>query len=79
MIAPIFILHYIQAPLTTSMQGMGLAKEAMMGTLYGSIIKTILLFVLSLFKIGLWGLIIANLCNIIFVTIHHLYYVFKIL
>ena len=77
MIAPIFILHYIQGPLTTSMQGMGLAKTAMMGTLYGSIIKTFLLFVLSLFKIGLWGLAIANLANIIFVTIHHLYYVFK--
>ena len=77
MIAPIFILHYIQSPLTTSMQGMGMAKKAMMGTLYGSIVKTILLFVLSLFKIGLWGLVIANLCNIIFVTIHHLYYVFK--
>lgn len=76
-IAPIFILHYIQAPLTASMQGMGLAKEAMFGTLYGSLFKTIILFVLSLFKIGLWGLIIANLFNIVFVTFHHLYYVFR--
>lgn len=77
LIAPLFILHYIQGPLTTSMQGMGMAKEAMKGTLYGTIIKTILLFILSLFNIGLWGLVNANICNILFVTIHHLYYVFK--
>ena len=76
-IAPIFILHYIQGPLTTSMQGMGLAKEAMMGTLMGSVIKTILLFVLSLFGIGMWGLLIASLSNIVFVTLHHAYYVIK--
>ena len=76
-IAPIFILYYIQAPLTTSMQGMGLAKQAMYGTFIGSIIRTILLFTLSYLKIGMWGLIISSLANIIFITIHHLYYVVK--
>lgn len=78
-IAPIFILYYIQGPLTTSMQAMNRAKEAMIGTLLGSIIRTILLFALSYLHIGLWGLIISSLINIIFITIHHLYYVIKTL
>lgn len=76
-IAPIFLIFYIQGPLTASMQAMGYAKEAMIGTLLGSIIKTITLFVLSLFKIGIWGLIISSIINIIFITIHHYYYVFR--
>ena len=74
-IAPIFILHYIQTPLTSCMQAMGYAKEAMFGTLTGAIIKTLLLLILSLLKIGIWGLIIATLANIIYITIHHLYYI----
>ena len=77
MIAPIFLLYYVQGPLTTAMQGMNKAHEAMMGTFYGSIIRTILLLVLSLCHIGMWGLLIASSVNIIFITLHHLYYVFK--
>ena len=75
-IAPFFLLHYIQGPLTDSMQAMNKAKEAMIGTLYGSIIRCILLLTLSLLHIGLWGLLIATITNIIFITIHHFYYVF---
>lgn len=76
-IAPVFLIYYIQGPLTASMQAMGMAKEAMMGTLFGAIIRTVLLFSLSLLKIGMWGLIISSLANILFITIHHFYYVFK--
>lgn len=76
-IAPIFLIYYIQGPLTASMQAMGYAKEAMMGTLLGSIIRTITLFILSLCHIGIWGLIISSIVNIIFITVHHFYYVFK--
>jgi len=76
-LAPIFILYYIQIPLTSSLQAMGKAKAAMNGTLQGIIIKTIILYVFSSFKIGLWGLIIASSINIIYVTIHHLKCVYK--
>ena len=76
-IAPIFLIFYIQGPLTASMQAMGYAKEAMMGTLLGSIIKTITLFTLSLLKIGIWGLVISSIVNIVFITMHHYYYVFR--
>ena len=75
-IAPIFLLHYIQGPLTASMQAMGKAKEAMMGTFYGSVIRLLLLLILSFLHIGMWGLLTATLVNITFITIHHFYYVF---
>lgn len=78
-IAPFFILHYIQSPLTAALQAINKAKCAMNGTLIGAIIKTIILFTISLFKIGLWGLIIASISNIIYITLHHIYYVKKYL
>ena len=59
------------------MQAMNMAKVAMMGTFIGSIIRIILLFILSYLKIGLWGLIISSLANIVFITLHHAYYVCK--
>ena len=70
-------MHYIQGPLTSYMQGANMAKEAMFGTLYGAIIKNILLIVLPIY-FGIWGLIIASLVNIFFVTIHHIYYIKKL-
>ena len=73
--APFFLMFYIQAPLTTSMQAMNIAREAMIGTFIGAIIKIILLLLLSYLKIGLWSLIIATIVNIFFITIHHIYYV----
>lgn len=78
-IAPFFLMHYIQAPLTSSLSGMGKADTAMRGTLYGGIIKIIILVILSLLKIGIWSLIISTIANIFIVTIHHIYYVKKIL
>jgi len=78
-IAPFFLLHYIQAPLTSSLNGMGYSKEAMKGTLYGGIIKIFSLTILSLCKIGLWSLVISSILNIITVTLHHIYYVIKYL
>ena len=75
-IAPLFIMHYIQGPLTSYMQASNMAKEAMMGTLYGAIIKNILLIILPIF-LGIWGFIISVIINILFITIHHIYYTKK--
>ncbi len=71
-LAVVCLLHYIQSPLTSSLQGMGLAKSAMRGTLIGMILRTLTLFVFSFLKIGLWGLVISTSINIIYVTIHHI-------
>ena len=78
-LAPIFLLHYIQAPLTASLQAMEQAKTAMKGTLLGMIFRTILLFICCYLKIGLWALVIALSFNIIFVTIHQARHVFCLL
>lgn len=77
--APFFLLHYIQAPLTSSLNGMGYSKTAMKGTLYGGIIKILSLVIFSLMKMGLWSLIISTILNVVVVTIHHIYYVKKCL
>ena len=78
-IAPICLLHYIQSPISSSLQAMGSAKISMIGTLIGMIIRTITLFILSFLKIGLWGLIIATSINILFVTLFDYYNVKRIL
>ena len=78
-IAPICILHYIQSPISSSLQAMHASKISMKGTLFGMIFRTIILFIFSYLKIGLWSLIIATSINIIFVTIYDLLNVIRIL
>ena len=77
-LAPICLLHYIQSPISSSLQAMNKAKLSFKGTLYGTIIRTILLFILS-FKLGMWALIIATSINILFVTIYDYISVKKVL
>ena len=71
-LAPICLLHYIQAPLTSSMQAMDMAFKAFIGTLIGTIIRIISLYILCHFNIGLYGLLISIGINMIFVTLHHI-------
>lgn len=78
-LAPIFLLYYIETPIVSSLQAMGLAKVSMKGTLYGMIIRTIILFSFSYLKIGLWGLVLATSTNIIFVTLYGVKNVKKVL
>ena len=78
-LAPIFLLYYIQAPLTAAMQGMGFAKRAMYGTFVGSIIRILVLGIVSYFKVGMLGLLLSTVINMIYVTVHHLWYINKYL
>lgn len=78
-LAPVALIHYIQSPLTATLQGLGKAKEAMRGTLVGTIIRTLALLVFSYLKIGMWGLIIATSLNIVYVTLHQYLTIKKIL
>lgn len=71
-LAPICLLHYIQAPLTSSLQGMNGAKSAMKGTLLGMILRIFFLILFCYLNFGIWSLIFASSINIIFVTIHHI-------
>lgn len=78
-LAPICLLHYIQAPISSSLQAMGKATDSMKGTLIGMIIKTIVLIIMCYLKIGLWPLIISVALNIVFVTLYDLKKVHKYL
>jgi len=78
-IAPICLLHYIQSPISSTLQAMNKAKISMTGTLLGMVLRTVALFVFCHLKIGLWSLIIATSINIVFVTIFDFYNVKKIL
>lgn len=69
--APIFILLYIQTPLTSILQSINKAKESMKATIEGIIIKLILMIIFSFLKFNMMAYIIPMLINIIFVTIHN--------
>jgi len=70
-LAPLFLIHYLQSPINSSLQAIGKAKESMNSTLISAIIKIILLFTLSWLKIGMVPLLIATVVNIIFVTFYN--------
>ncbi len=78
-LAPICLFHYIQSPLTASLQAMGKAKEAMNGTLIGTFVRIISLFIFCNMHIGLWGLIWSSALNMIVVTVHQYLHVRKAL
>lgn len=71
-LAPLCLFQYIQAPLSSALDAMGKSKDAMIASTLGMIVRTSLLFILSRFKIGLWGLILAIGINVIIVTFHNI-------
>ena len=78
-LSPIFILYSLEAPLSSFLEATNHAKEAMYDNFYGIIIKTILLFLLSYLKIGLYSLLISMIINITIVTIRHILNIKKVL
>ncbi|MCI8460637.1 MAG: polysaccharide biosynthesis protein [Bacilli bacterium] len=71
-LAPICLFQYIQSPLASSLDAMGKSKDVMASSTIGMLTRTSLLFILSLLKIGLYGLIIAIGTNVIIVTFYTL-------
>ncbi len=67
-LAPFFVLFYLEAPLISTLQALGLANKSMKITLKGTIIKLLVLSILSLAKIGLFSLVIAEIINIFYVV-----------
>lgn len=73
LMAPCFILLYIQSPLQATLQALDLAKPAMWNSFIGSICKLILMFILaSNSKFGMMGVAIAMCVGVILVTLLHL-------
>ena len=71
-LAPFFVLFYLEGVLTSSLQALGYAKKTMSITFVGVLIKTGAIFLLSLCHIGIYSLVIAEIINIIIVVF--LYY-----
>lgn len=78
-LSPIFILFSLEAPLASFLEATNHAKDAMYDNLIGVIVKTILLFILSYLKIGLYSLLISMIINIIIVIIRHILNIKKII
>jgi stage V sporulation protein B len=66
-----FFLYYLEAPLSSILQALNQAKFVMKTTTIGVFIKLIIMFILTLFKIGLYGLVIAELFNILYIVIRN--------
>ena len=71
-LAPFCLIQYIQAPLSFSLDAIGKSKDNMKATLYGTIVRTSFLFILSFFKIGIWSLIISTSINVCVVTLYNI-------
>lgn len=77
--APFFLLLYFQGPLQAALQGLDLAKTAMMNTLYGAVIKTIAIFLLaSRPELGIYGAAMAININVCLVTALHFFSMVKV-
>ena len=67
-LAPFFVLFYLEGPLVSTLQAIGKANETMKITLLGIIIKLSVMAILSLCHIGMYSLVIAEIIDIIFVV-----------
>ncbi|WP_240376463.1 stage V sporulation protein B [Bacillus piscicola] len=77
-LAPFSIFLYIQGPLQAVLQGLDLARSAMVNTLIGAIIKLAALFVLtSQPELGIKGATLAIAINMVLVTLLHIHVVSK--
>lgn len=64
-----FPLFYVEGPLVSALQGLNLSKYTMNVTLVTCIFKLTVIFILSLFSIGIYSLIIAEIIDIVLVIL----------
>ena len=78
-LSPIFILYSLESPLSSFLEATNNANLVMYDNIIGIIIKTVTMFLVSYLKIGLYGLLIGMIINILIVSIKHYLHVKKIL
>jgi len=77
--APFFIFYYFQSPLQAALQGLDLAKAAMINSLIGAIVKTVFIFLLaSRPSLGIMGAALAIMTSIVLVTLLHFATIVKV-
>ena len=78
-LAPFILFQYIQAPLSFSIDAMGKSTCNMKAVLVGTIIRSLLLYLLSFLHIGIYSLIISTIVNILVITLLNFYQVNNVL
>ena len=68
-LAPFFILFYLEAPLSTILIGINKVKTCTIISTSGIIIKLLSMYILGLLKFKIYSLIYAEIINIIYVTL----------
>lgn len=76
-LAPVFVLFYLEGPLISTLQAINLAKKSFKVTLFGVVLKLSIISGLALFKFGIYSLIYAEIINIFFVVILNSMYIKK--
>lgn len=73
LMAPFFLLLYIQSPLQSALFALDLAKYAMWNSLIGSVVKfSVLILLASNKNIGIMGVAIAISTSVVLITLLHL-------
>lgn len=74
LLAPIFILYYIQAPLASTLQSINKAKYIMIDNTISILLKCLIIFIGTYFM-GIYGFLASISINILIVTLCHLNHV----
>lgn len=70
---PFFIFFYLEGPIVSMLHALGETKKSMQITLLGVIVKLLIITISSLFHIGIYSLVIAEIINIfLVVTLNYL-------
>lgn len=69
-LAPVFLLQYIQSPLTFSIDAIGKSKINLKASIISFIVRTISLIILTNLNIGIYSLILSLIINIIITTLY---------
>lgn len=78
-LAPFFVLFYLEGVIISSLQALDKAKITMNISLLGVLLKLIILAIFSLCHIGIYSLVISEIINIFFVVFTNMYYLKKVL
>ena len=62
-----FVLYNLEGPLSSTLQALGRTKDAFRSTTIGVLLKTLSLTLFSLLHIGLYGLVIGEILNILII------------
>ena len=68
-LAPFFVLFYLEGPLQSVLQAIGKAKTSMFITMAAVTVKLVTMSVLSLCHIGMYSLVIAEIIDIFIIVI----------